>query len=182
VKLVVIYGAPGVGKLTTARALAALTGYRLFHNHLAFDLAKAIFDFPSPPFGELSEKVRLTAFEAAARAKLPGLIFTFVYASPDDDSFMRKVIGIVEGQGGEVALVRLRCEVAAHERRVLAPERKTFGKITSTEQLRGAMARWNLDAPISFRDSLEIDNSALSAELAARRIAEHFSLRGRVQP
>ena len=104
VKLVIIYGAPGVGKLTTARALAALTGFRLFHNHLAFDLAKAIFDFPSPPFAELSEKVRLAAFEAAARAKLPGLIFTFVYASPDDDPFMRKVIEIVEGHGGEVAL------------------------------------------------------------------------------
>ena len=82
--LVFLYGPPGAGKLTVGRELEALTGYRLFHNHLAFDLAKAIFDFPSPPFGELSEKVRLAAFEAAARAKLPGLIFTFVYASPDD--------------------------------------------------------------------------------------------------
>jgi adenylate kinase family enzyme len=32
VKLVVIYGAPAVGKLTTARALAALTGFKLLHN------------------------------------------------------------------------------------------------------------------------------------------------------
>jgi len=30
VRLVVIYGAPAVGKLTTARALAALTGFKLF--------------------------------------------------------------------------------------------------------------------------------------------------------
>ena len=41
-KLVVIYGAPGVGKLTTAKALAELTGFRLFHNHLSFDLVSAV--------------------------------------------------------------------------------------------------------------------------------------------
>jgi len=47
VKLVLIYGAPGVGKLTTAQA---------------------IFDFPSPQFLELAGTIRLAAFEAAARA------------------------------------------------------------------------------------------------------------------
>ncbi len=33
-RLVFIYGPPGVGKLTVARELAALTGFKLFHNHL----------------------------------------------------------------------------------------------------------------------------------------------------
>jgi len=65
-KLVTLYGAPGVGKLTTARALAAQTGFRLFHNHLTFDLVKSLFEFPSPPFGRLAERIRLSAFEAAA--------------------------------------------------------------------------------------------------------------------
>ncbi|HET9923983.1 MAG TPA: hypothetical protein VFS98_07675 [Methylomirabilota bacterium] len=64
-KLVVIHGAPGVGKLTTARALAALTGFRVFHNHLTFDLAKAIFDFPTPPFVRLAAAVRLATREGA---------------------------------------------------------------------------------------------------------------------
>jgi hypothetical protein len=176
VNLVFIYGAPGVGKLTTAKALAALTGFKLFHNHLTFDLARALFDFPSPPFNELSEKVRLATFEAAARAKLPGLIFTFVYAAPQDDRFVAKVIETVEKEKGEIHFVRLYCDAAAHEQRVLAPERKAFGKITSVEQLRGAQARWNLTAAVPLRESLEIDNSALSAALAARRIAERFSL------
>lgn len=175
-KLIFIYGAPGVGKLTTAKALAALTGFKLFHNHLAFDLAKSIFDFPSPPFGELSGKVRLAAFEAAARAKLPGLIFTFVYAAPDDDIFVAKVIDAVEKERGEIHFVRLHCDAATHEQRVLAPERQAFGKITSVDGLRGAQARWNLTSAVPLRESLEIDNSALSAELAARRIAERFSL------
>ena len=175
-KLIFIYGAPAVGKLTTAKALAALTGFKLFHNHLTFDLAHALFDFPSPPFSELSEKVRLAAFEAAARAKLPGLIFTFVYAAPQDDRFVAKVIETVEKEQGEIHFVRLHCDAAAHEQRVLAPERKAFGKITSVEHLRGAQARWNFNAAVPLRESFEIDNSAMSAELAARRIAERFSL------
>ena len=175
-KLVLIYGAPGVGKLTTARALAALTEFRLFHNHLVFDLAKAIFEFPSTQFTKLAEKVRFAVFEAAAREGVAGLIVTFVYAQPDDDPFVRKVIEVVEAYGGQVELVRLTCARSAHEERVLAPERKSFGKITSVEQLRDAMERWNLAAAVPFRPSLEIDNSELGAERVARQIAERLSL------
>jgi len=175
-KLVLIYGAPGVGKLTTARSLAALTGFRLFHNHLVFDLVRAVFDFPSPPFGELSEKVRVATVEAAARARLPGLIFTFVYAAPDDDRFLSSLIEVLRKEGGEMLPVRLHCNSAVHEERVLRPERSAFDKVNNVEQLRGALARWNLRAAIPFGESLEIDNSELGAEQVARRIAARFSL------
>lgn len=175
-KLVVIYGAPGVGKLTTAEALAALTRFRIFHNHLSFDLAQAVFDFPTPPFLRLAETVRLATFEAAARENIAGLIFTCGYASPEDDAFVEKMIQIVERHGGELVFVRLYCDTATHEERVRADERKRFGKITSVEALRGALARWNFTAAIPFRESLEIDNSALGADAVARYIATHFSL------
>lgn len=75
-KLVTLYGAPGEGKLTTASALAELTGFKLFHNHLTFDLVRSLFDSPSAPFGNLAERIRLSAFEAAADAGLTGVIFT----------------------------------------------------------------------------------------------------------
>ena len=42
-RLVFIYGPPGVGKLTVATALATLTGYRLCHNHLTVNLVTALF-------------------------------------------------------------------------------------------------------------------------------------------
>jgi hypothetical protein len=176
VKLIVIYGAPGVGKLTTAAALAALTGLRLFHNHLSFDLVKAVFDFPTPPFLELMETVRLAAFEAAAREKLAGLVFTFVYASPGDDAFLARMIEAVERGGGELGFVRLHCDTATNEQRVVGADRSRFGKIADVGSLRAGLARWNLTSPIPFRASLEIDNSALAAHEVARRIATHFSL------
>ena len=37
-KLIFIYGLPATGKLTVAVELAAMTGYKLFHNHLVVDL------------------------------------------------------------------------------------------------------------------------------------------------
>ena len=136
-KLVVIYGAPGVGKLTTALALGNLTGFRVFHNHLSFNLVRAIFDFPSPPFLDLMQTIRLATFEAAARERLPGLVFTFVYANPGDDAFVRRMTETVERHGGEVLFARLTCDAASHERRVMAGERQGLGKITSVDWVFG---------------------------------------------
>jgi chloramphenicol 3-O-phosphotransferase len=176
VKLVIIYGAPGVGKFTTAKALADLTGFRVFHNHLSFDLVKAVFDFPTPPFMRLSETVRLAAFEAAAREKMPVLLFTFAYAAPEDDAFIKKIIQVIEPHEGKAVFVRLFCDRTTHERRVLAEERKRFGKITDPVALRGALKRWNFDSAIPFGDGLEIDNSNVEPEVVARKIAERFAL------
>jgi hypothetical protein len=137
---------------------------------------KSVFDFPTKPFGELAVTIRLAVFEAAARARLPGLIFTYVYANPEDDPFIVQVVEVVERHGGEVLFVRLSCDAATNERRVVAEERRAFGKINTVESLHRLLARWNLTSAMADRDSLEIDNSALTAEAAARRIAEHCSL------
>jgi len=59
-------------------------------------LVKAVFDFPTAPFQQLAETVRLATVEAAARENVRGLVFTFVYASPDDDPFIQRVIDVVE--------------------------------------------------------------------------------------
>jgi len=41
-ELLFIYGPAAVGKLTVARELAKLTGFRLFHNHLTVDAVMAL--------------------------------------------------------------------------------------------------------------------------------------------
>jgi AAA+ superfamily predicted ATPase len=60
-KLVFLYGAPGRGKLTTARALRNRVNGRLFDNHAAIDVARMVFDFGAPGFWELVQTVRTSS-------------------------------------------------------------------------------------------------------------------------
>ncbi len=87
-KLVFIYGPPAAGKLTVVETLATRIGFRVFHNHLTVDLASALFDFGTEPSTRFVEQLRLEAFEVAVREQLAGLIFTYVYAAPHDDTFV----------------------------------------------------------------------------------------------
>ena len=74
-KLIFIYGLPATGKLTVAVELAAMTGYKLFHNHLVVDLLLSVFDFGSPPFVELREDIWLSVFEQACRSQAARIDF-----------------------------------------------------------------------------------------------------------
>jgi len=172
-RLVFIYGPPGVGKLTVAEELARAAGFRLFDNHVSIDCVQALFDFGTPPFGRLINRVRLAAFEEAARAAT-SLVFTFVYANPQDTPFVERACERVEAEGGRVCLVRLTCDTNVLERRVSAPERARRGKIASLELLREVAGRYDLFSPVPGRESLSIDNTDLSPADAAARIREHF--------
>ena len=61
---------------------------------------------------------------------------------------MERMIQVIERHGGELAFVRLYCDTATHEQRVLADGRQRFAKITNVQALRGALARWNFAAAI----------------------------------
>ena len=52
-KLIFLYGLPATGKLTVAHELAAITGFKVFHNHLVVDVLLTVFDFGSPDFVRL---------------------------------------------------------------------------------------------------------------------------------
>lgn len=50
-----IHGPAAAGKLTTARALSALTGLPVFHNHLVVDTLLTVFPRRSAPCGRTSQ-------------------------------------------------------------------------------------------------------------------------------
>ena len=66
-KLLFLHGAPAAGKLTVAKALLEKVPGRLFDNHAAIDLARALFDFGAPGFWQLVHTTRYAALDAAAR-------------------------------------------------------------------------------------------------------------------
>lgn len=135
-KLIFLHGMPGVGKLTVARELASLTGFRLFHNHLTVDLVCSVFEFGSRPFVELREKIWLEVFAQASSSGLDGLIFTFAFDRTVRRSFIERVREIIEADGGSVLFVELMCSPEELENRIAQPSRASFGKVNSVEFFR----------------------------------------------
>src|SRR5687767_690854 len=102
--LVIIYGPPGVGKLTVAQALAAITGFRVFHNHIAMDCAEAVLPRGTPEFSELVIQLRLAVLDAASAAEV-SLIITYLYGYPQDTEKVERLAHAVERRGGRVCFV-----------------------------------------------------------------------------
>ncbi len=172
-KLIFLYGAPAVGKLTVARELARLTSFKVFHNHLSIDCIEPIFDFGTPSFFKLIELIRAETVAEAAREDV-NLIYTFCYAKDFDDAHVAKIVESVEASGGEVCFVLLTCERSELEKRVLEESRKQYGKANNLEILEEILGKYDLFSPVTGRESLQIDNTNFSPFETARKIIEYF--------
>jgi hypothetical protein len=174
VDLVVIYGPPGVGKLTTARELSRLTGYKLFDNHASIDVIRRVFDFDAPPFWTLVNRLRWDVFEQAVMNDV-SLVFTHVY-HPDELEAVQRHRKLVEDGGGRVCHTSLRCDIGVLVERLQSEQRAAMGKVTSPEVAARLRANRDLFALIPDRESLIIDNTLLEPDESARRIIEHYRL------
>jgi hypothetical protein len=173
--LVYLYGPPAVGKLTVAAELAARTGYRLFHNHLAIDCVRPVFEFGSDPFWRQVHAIREGIMAEAARAGRD-LISTTVYSHPDSDPQTIRRFEAVESNGGRVCPVQLTCSREVLEARVVDSQRKVAGKLATVGGLRQAMSEHDLFTPIPWRESLHLDTGVLGAAETAQRIIAGYGL------
>lgn len=168
-QLIFLYGPVAAGKLTVARALAARTGHALFHNHLIVDAVAAVFPFGSPSFVRLRERFWMDTFEAAA-AEGRSLIFTFAPEPTVAADFPLRVQAAVEAAGGSVVFVALTVPPEEQDRRLNAPSRSAFGKLTSLELLHSL--RPQLDAAMTAMPAplLIVDTAQIGPEEAATLI------------
>lgn len=182
---IVIFGPPAVGKMTVGQELAKLTGYKLFHNHVTIDLVTEYFDFGTPQFSRLVREFRMRIIQEAAASDLPGLIFTMVWALDlqEDKQFIDELKGIVENEGGKTYFAELEAGIDERLRRNKTENRlkhKKKGDIAASEaRMLGWEGRYRMNSAGDFfypEEYLKINNSALSAEEAARRIVEAFNL------
>jgi tRNA uridine 5-carbamoylmethylation protein Kti12 len=173
--LVFIYGPPASGKLTVATELSKLTGYNVFHNHLTSDLVREVLDFGTKDFFDLSNKLRMEIFEAAAKKKI-NLIFTVCYVAKSDDLFVKKVIKSIKSHHGKVFFVHLLCNKTELKRRVKEKSRKSFGKIKTPNKLGMVLRKHEFYASIPFVESYKIDNTKISAKKTAHMIKSHYLL------
>jgi hypothetical protein len=176
-RLIFIHGAPGVGKLTVARELHTLTAFPVFHNHLVVDMLSQVFGLGTPAFAALREEIWLAVFGRASQERLPGLIFTFVFEPTVLPGFFRRVQSAL-GPDDAIIPVELRCGLEENVRRVVLPDRKAYGKLTSAEILRGGVLAGAYEPPEPISGNFVIDGTHLSSTEAAQRIFELLAGRG----
>lgn len=177
-RLIFIYGMPATGKLTVARELAAITGYPLFHNHLAVDLLLSVFEFGSPAFVELREQIWLSVFEQAAQNQLPGLIFTFAPEATVRPSFIAATRQTLARTGGQVEFVELTCPIPELRRRVAEPSRLQYKKLASVSLFDQIHAEGGFHGFAMPGPRIAIDTSSCIPARAALEIARALDLSG----
>lgn len=173
-KLVVLYGPPGVGKLTVARILAKKTGFKVLHNHLTIELLCSLFDWGSKPYNKLVKKYRFELLEMADKYGVKGVITTFVYGAEADDKEMRELLRRMKRRKVKVCFVKLESSQAELERRIKHESRKAFTKIRHVKNLRDLMKKFDVQATIPVGDNLIVDTTSLTPIQVSQKIIIRF--------
>ena len=175
-RVVVLHGLPGVGKLTIARGLARLRGYRVFHNHLVFDAVEALFPFGSPAFVELRDRLWFELLSRAVHEGGADIVFTIARDRTLDAGFLGGLIPALSHAGAAVCCIEITCRVADLEHRVASAGRSQFGKVHSVERFRqlqmaGAFPRFSTSpAAISVDTSgMTVDEAVAAVDSEVRR-------------
>jgi hypothetical protein len=170
-KLVLLFGRPAVGKLTVARALAARTGGRLFHNHLTVNLVLSVFDFGTPGFIDLRERIWMAVFRRALADGVPLLIFTFNPENTVPQRFVDELFCEVKAAGGEVIPVDLEASESEIEARIGSASRRLDGKTLDVPAYRELRAAGTFKSPAVGPARLRLDTGKMGPAEAAARIA-----------
>lgn len=183
--LVIICGPPAVGKMTVGLELSALTGLRLFHNHVSIEAVLPVFDYGTPAFNRLVGNFRDQVFREVAASDLPGLIFTVMWAFDvtDDRESIKRIKDVFDSRGGRTVFVELQADLAtrvARNRTKLRLEAKPSKRDVDASQDRLLAAddrhQLNSSGDFPFDEHLKIDNTHLEPRQVADQILAHFDL------
>ena len=107
-RLLLLTGPPAVGKMTVGRQIAAMSDFRLFHNHHTIEPLLEVFGYGTPPFNTLEVEFRRRVITEAALAGLD-LIFTVVldFADPGDARYVEHVTEAYRDAGAPVRVAEL---------------------------------------------------------------------------
>jgi len=176
--LIYLFGFPGVGKNTIARAIENHTEYLAIQNHLLSNaLRRAISLQPAADYPKLEALLKHHTMKSWVNflefvfAAVPdqGLIVTSVLYENDPDKveFYELVRNWAETQGRVFLPVRLICNPDELARRIESPSRDTQYKLTDRKILLDLMQKNTLLQP---EGCVEVDVTALSANEAAEKI------------
>ena len=180
-KLVLIFGAGAVGKMTVGQELSKLTGLRLFHNHMSIEPVLEVF-------GERNNDVvngfRELVFKNYAKTDKYGLIFTFIwdFSSKNDWKYVKHLQKIFKKSDiyyvELVADQQIRLKRNTTENRLQnKPSKRDIEKSNSRILKEDKNQRTqSYDGEIKFENYIKIDNSELEPDVVAKMIQEKFKL------
>jgi predicted kinase len=168
-QVVFIFGPTASGKLTIAREVASLTGFRLFPDHLAVNLVKDVFDYGMRAFTRIREWAWIEVLREAVHANR-SLVFTFKPQSAIRSSFISHACVIIERLGGEVVFVELTCPEETIEARIENEDRRTIGKLSSLAEYQRLRDQGAFQFRTMPTPAVKIDTSQCSPSEAAGRI------------
>jgi len=185
-KLVIIFGAQAVGKMTVGQELERITDLKLFHNHMTIELVSPYFSLGSPAGKRLVNLFRQEIFEEVSKSDLPGLIFTYVWAFDlqGDWEYIQRICHLFESRGGTVYFVELVAELEERLKRNTSSNRLTHKPTKrnmewSEQDLLKTSEKYRLQSnpgEITKNEYIRIDNTNLSAEDTAKLIQQRFQL------
>lgn len=180
-RLLILFGAQAVGKMTVGQALTRITPLKLFHNHMTIEPVLELFDdFNSKAILRLRDVI----FEEFAQSDRYGLIFTMQWALnvQDDWDYIAHIASIFEQAGGEVDYCELIAPLDVRLQRNTTENRlkeKPSKRDTSRSEwliMHSEQEYKNVSDPgeMPFERYLRLENTTLSPEEAAEIIATHF--------
>jgi len=160
--LILLHGAPASGKYTVAKALSALRGYPLLHNHLSVDLALAVYNsIEDADFFDFVGTLRTQCIEKACLNKLENLIVTLCYDDQSDAHILAQWIDIIEAHNGNFYPVYLQVDPAELARRAISHSRIGTHKIHSIELLQETLAKYAF-TPIKHPNTVIVETTNMT--------------------
>lgn len=169
-KLALLYGPPAVGKLTVAKELKKLTGFKLFDNHQILDVINKIFGQPERK--ELGYKIRKMIVEQAALEKID-LIVTGVVQNHNRFLY-ESMVDAYKNNGGNAYMVHLTADKNILLDRVEDESRRN--KFNNKADLQAFIDKYPELFDKLGEEDLAIDTSSISPNDVAQKIVDHFKL------
>ncbi len=182
-KLVIIFGAGAVGKMTVGQELMKITDLRLYHNHM--DIEPVIEIFGSRVSSAVN-RIREVILDEFVKTDLYGLIFTFMWALdfPSDWEYLDNLVDIFRRGGAEIYYVELFAPQEVRLQRNVTENRLQHKASKRDIEVSNARVKYedsmfrlvSNDGEIPFENYIKIDNSSLAPDVVAGMIKERFSL------
>lgn len=182
-KLIIIFGAGAVGKMTVGQELMKITDLRLYHGHMDIEPVIEIFGYRN---GDAVNRIREAIFAEFAKSENYGMIFTYMWAldSPSDWEYIDGLADIFRRVDADIYYVELfapqeiRLERNKTENRLKHKASKRNNDF-SANLIREEDANNRLvsyEGEMKFENYVKINNASLSPDAAAKIIKDTFSL------